>query len=71
MVYPNVVTASPAAAAVPGLEIAPHPPRVLYLSTLKRHTAAVNVVRWSPNGSTLASAGDGKAFRGDSYRLYR
>ncbi|KAL9061289.1 MAG: hypothetical protein Q9162_000163 [Coniocarpon cinnabarinum] len=31
---------------------------VTYLSTLTRHTQAVNVVRWSPRGEMLASAGD-------------
>ncbi|SPO07648.1 related to chromatin assembly complex, subunit p60 [Cephalotrichum gorgonifer] len=29
-----------------------------YLSTLAKHTQAVNVVRWSPKGDLLASAGD-------------
>ncbi|CAK7272306.1 Chromatin assembly factor 1 subunit [Sporothrix epigloea] len=32
--------------------------RVEYLSTLVKHTQAVNVVRWSPKGELLASAGD-------------
>ncbi|KAI0473843.1 WD40 repeat-like protein [Xylariaceae sp. FL0804] len=32
--------------------------RVQYLSTLAKHTQAVNVVRWAPRGETLASAGD-------------
>ncbi|KAI0151565.1 WD40 repeat-like protein [Xylariaceae sp. FL1272] len=32
--------------------------RVEYLSTLNKHTQAVNVVRWAPKGETLASAGD-------------
>ncbi|KAI1465541.1 WD40 repeat-like protein [Daldinia caldariorum] len=32
--------------------------RVEYLSTLAKHTQAVNVVRWAPKGETLASAGD-------------
>ncbi|OJD15886.1 hypothetical protein AJ78_03904 [Emergomyces pasteurianus Ep9510] len=32
--------------------------RVTYLSTLIKHTQAVNVVRFSPKGETLASAGD-------------
>ncbi|GAB7353675.1 hypothetical protein MBLNU459_g4081t1 [Dothideomycetes sp. NU459] len=31
---------------------------VTYLSTLVRHTQAVNVVRWCPRGELLASAGD-------------
>ncbi|KAL8277117.1 hypothetical protein RQP46_010445 [Phenoliferia psychrophenolica] len=33
-------------------------PRVEYLATLKQHTGVVNVVRWSPVGTMLASAGD-------------
>ncbi|KAG4301518.1 hypothetical protein PCK1_002231 [Pneumocystis canis] len=33
-------------------------PRLIYLSTLSRHTQAVNVVRFSPRGGRLASAGD-------------
>ncbi|CAN9178447.1 unnamed protein product [Alternaria alternata] len=32
--------------------------RVTYLSTLVKHTQAVNVVRWCPRGEMLASAGD-------------
>ncbi|KAI0018565.1 WD40 repeat-like protein [Xylariomycetidae sp. FL0641] len=32
--------------------------RVTYLSTLAKHTQAVNVVRWAPRGGILASAGD-------------
>ncbi|KAI2626418.1 WD40 repeat-like protein [Xylaria nigripes] len=32
--------------------------RVEYLSTLIKHSQAVNVVRWAPKGETLASAGD-------------
>lgn len=34
------------------------PPTVEYLSTLRKHTQAVNVVRFSPRGDVLASAGD-------------
>jgi chromatin assembly factor 1 subunit B len=48
MVYPNI---RPTAVAEPsGSSIAPRPPRVEYLATLSRHSAAVNVVWWSPNG---------------------
>jgi len=32
--------------------------KVTYLSTLTKHTQAVNVVRWCPRGELLASAGD-------------
>ncbi|KAF2192736.1 WD40 repeat-like protein [Zopfia rhizophila CBS 207.26] len=32
--------------------------KVTYLSTLVKHTQAVNVVRWCPRGEVLASAGD-------------
>ncbi|ORY70218.1 WD40-repeat-containing domain protein [Pseudomassariella vexata] len=32
--------------------------KVDYLSTLSKHTQAVNVVRWAPKGEMLASAGD-------------
>ncbi|KAF2815386.1 WD40 repeat-like protein [Mytilinidion resinicola] len=32
--------------------------KVIYLSTLVKHTQAVNVVRWSPRGEILGSAGD-------------
>ncbi|KAF6815971.1 WD repeat domain-containing protein [Colletotrichum sojae] len=32
--------------------------KVDYLSTLSKHTQAVNVVRWAPKGEILASAGD-------------
>ncbi|ORX40978.1 WD40-repeat-containing domain protein, partial [Kockovaella imperatae] len=59
MVHPNVPPANASThAAATGQEAIPHPPRAEYLTTLSKHTAAVNVVRFSPNGQTLASAGD-------------
>ncbi|TFK52882.1 WD40 repeat-like protein [Heliocybe sulcata] len=60
MVYPNILppsvveSASTSATDTP----TPRPPRIEYLATLSRHSAAVNVVRWSPNGEFIASAGD-------------
>ncbi|CAI6336928.1 unnamed protein product [Periconia digitata] len=32
--------------------------KITYLASLKKHSQAVNVVRWSPRGEILASAGD-------------
>ena len=48
MVHPNILPPS----LVEGTSDtpAPRPPRVEYLATLARHSAAVNVVRFSPNG---------------------
>ncbi|KAI0672179.1 WD40 repeat-like protein [Trametes maxima] len=56
MVHPNILPQS----LVDGVSEppAPRPPRVEYLATLSRHSAAVNVVRFSPNGDLIASAGD-------------
>ncbi|KAJ7837931.1 hypothetical protein B0H13DRAFT_177331 [Mycena leptocephala] len=54
MVYPNI---RPLDLEGTG-EVAPRPARVEYLATLSRHSAAVNVVRFSPNGDLIASAGD-------------
>ena len=56
MIHPNIPEASsstggPSSASTShsAPQAAP-PPRAEFLATLKRHTAAVNVVRWSPKG---------------------
>ena len=56
MVHPNILPAEAlsASAANAGADApAPRQPRVEYLATLSRHSAAVNVVRFSPNGGSL------------------
>ncbi|KAF8491822.1 WD40 repeat-like protein [Russula emetica] len=60
MVYPNITPPSlvEAAANDAANPPVPRPPRVEYLATLSRHSAPVNVVRFSPNGELIASAGD-------------
>lgn len=60
IVHPNILPPSYNSDNGEGSEAipAPRPPRIEYLSTLNRHTAAVNVIRWSPNGELIASAGD-------------
>jgi chromatin assembly factor 1 subunit B len=56
MVHPNIMpveTAASASTSTLGASMdspTPRPPRVEYLATLSRHSAAVNVVRFSPNG---------------------
>ncbi|KAL0579910.1 Chromatin assembly factor 1 subunit [Marasmius crinis-equi] len=59
MVHPNIrpMTGTEAATSS-STQTAPRPPRIEYLATLSKHSAPVNVVRWSPNGETIASAGD-------------
>ncbi|KAJ7450852.1 WD40-repeat-containing domain protein [Mycena latifolia] len=53
MVHPNI---PPVPSDKDGPQ--PRPARVEYLATLSRHSAAVNVVRFSPSGELIASAGD-------------
>lgn len=55
MVYPNLLppsVAENASAGAAGGSAAPspHPPRIEYLATLSRHTAPVNVAKFSPHG---------------------
>ncbi|KAE9402745.1 WD40 repeat-like protein [Gymnopus androsaceus JB14] len=58
MVHPNIRPSTTSEPSGSSSQAAPRPPRVEYLATLSRHSAAVNVVRWSPNGELIASAGD-------------
>jgi len=53
MVYPNLHPTQPSngETGAPPNTSASRPPRVEYLATLSKHSAAVNVVRWSPNGA--------------------
>jgi hypothetical protein len=53
MVYPNIAPPSLVEAASSDTinPPVPRPPRVEYLATLSRHSAPVNVVRFSPNGA--------------------
>jgi chromatin assembly factor 1 subunit B len=53
MVHPNILPSSLAEGADGA---APRPARVEYLATLSRHSAAVNVVRFSPNGTRFTHA---------------
>lgn len=52
LVHPNILPPAVAADSASGSEPPPAPraPRVEYVATLSRHSAAVNVVRFSPNG---------------------
>jgi chromatin assembly factor 1 subunit B len=52
MVHPHIRPPALLAEAVAAAAAnAARPPRVEYLATLSRHSAAVNVVRFSPNGN--------------------
>jgi chromatin assembly factor 1 subunit B len=58
MVHPNIMpldnlSASTSTSGATADLPAPRQPRVEYLATLSRHSAAVNVVRFSPNGMQL------------------
>ena len=57
MVYPNITPPSLVEASLndPVNPPVPRPPRVEYLATLSRHSAPVNVVRFSPNGAHACS----------------
>jgi chromatin assembly factor 1 subunit B len=52
MVHPNIMPPSLVeGASSSATAAATRPPRIEYLATLGRHSAAVNVVRFSPNGA--------------------
>jgi hypothetical protein len=53
MVHPNIMPPSlvEGASSSAAAAAATRPPRVEYLATLGRHSGAVNVVRFSPNGA--------------------
>lgn len=64
MVHPNIMPVETAVASSSNSTTSanasndaptPRPPRVEYLATLSRHSAAVNVVRFSPNGMSCRS----------------
>jgi WD40 repeat protein len=44
---------------------------VEYVASINRHSRAVNCVRFSPDGSMLASAGDGIIFLCESLMMHR
>lgn len=48
MIHPNILP--PSIAELSETMVPARPPRVEYLATLSKHSAAVNVVRFSPNG---------------------
>jgi hypothetical protein len=54
MIHPNILPPTVAeGASGSGDATSARPPRAEYLATLNRHSAAVNVVRFSPNGELL------------------
>ncbi len=68
MVYPNITPPSLVEAALSDAVNPPIPrsPRVEYLATLSRHSAPVNVVRFSPNGAHALFP-----FLAPSFRIHR
>ena len=57
LVHPNILPPSVAAesASASSTPPVPRPPRVEYLATLAKHTAPVNVVRFSPSGKSFGA----------------